>query len=211
MVVWGGVTGVIAKSVEMGGMALAAYRTTVGAVVLVTALLVTGRRVTWADVRTDVPGGVFLGLDLVFFFSAVKLYDGRQRHRDRRAAARVVILISAPLLKEKVAEVLRNMGARGPRGNSPGDFGRRGTAGVERRRRRPGRPHTAGVDGLLRRLPHGPRAHGRPRVLDDHRDRRLARGLAGRGLPAGRVVARLGVVVWILGLRVVPASAAISS
>ena len=72
MVAWG-VTGVIAKSVDMGGMALAAYRTTVGAVVLTAALLVTGRRVTWADVRAAAPGGVFLGLDLVFFFSAVKL------------------------------------------------------------------------------------------------------------------------------------------
>ena len=72
MVAWG-VTGVIAKSVDMGGMALAAYRTTVGAVVLITALLVTGRRITWADVRAAAPGGVFLGLDLVFFFSAVKL------------------------------------------------------------------------------------------------------------------------------------------
>ncbi len=103
MVAWG-VTGVIAKSVDMGGMALAAYRTTVGAVVLVTALLVTGRRFTWADVRTAAPGGVFLGLDLVFFFSAVKLTTVANATVIGALQPTLVILISAPLLKEKVAK-----------------------------------------------------------------------------------------------------------
>jgi drug/metabolite transporter (DMT)-like permease len=103
MLAWG-VTGVVAKSVDMGGMALAAYRTTVGAVVLIAAMLVTGRRVTWADVRTAAPGGVFLGLDLVFFFSAVKLTTVANATVIGALQPALVILISAPLLKEKVAK-----------------------------------------------------------------------------------------------------------
>ena len=103
MVAWG-VTGVIAKSVDMGGMALAAYRTTVGAVVLITALLVTGRRVRWADVRAAAPGGVFLGLDLVFFFSAVKLTTVANATVIGALQPALVILVSAPLLKERVAK-----------------------------------------------------------------------------------------------------------
>src|SRR5262249_39666843 len=72
MLAWG-VTGVIAKSVDMGGMALAAYRSAVGAVVLSIILYLTGGRLTWRKFRVGFLGGVFLGLDLVFFFSAVKL------------------------------------------------------------------------------------------------------------------------------------------
>src|SRR4029077_9227062 len=72
MVAWG-VTGVAAKAVDMGGMALAAYRSSVGAVALCSMLYLSGRRLTWAKFRMGIPGGVFLGLDLILFFSAVKL------------------------------------------------------------------------------------------------------------------------------------------
>src|SRR5947199_4988963 len=72
MVAWG-ITGVAAKSVDMGGMALAAYRSTVGAVALVTVLYATGRRLSWRKLRLGLAGGIFLGLDLTLFFSAVKL------------------------------------------------------------------------------------------------------------------------------------------
>src|SRR5215207_2847967 len=72
MLAWG-TTGVAAKAVDMGGMALAAYRSSVGAVALVSLVYLSGRRLTWAKFRMGIPGGVFLGLDLILFFSAVKL------------------------------------------------------------------------------------------------------------------------------------------
>jgi drug/metabolite transporter (DMT)-like permease len=103
MLAWG-VTGVIAKSVDMGGMALAAYRLTVGSVVLVAALVVTGRRLSWAYVRAGWLGGVFLGLDLVLFFSAVKLTTVANATVIGALQPALVILISGPLLKEKVAK-----------------------------------------------------------------------------------------------------------
>ena len=56
MLAWG-VTGVAAKAVDMGGMALAAYRSSVGAVALVSVVYLSGRRLTWAKVRVSSPAG----------------------------------------------------------------------------------------------------------------------------------------------------------
>jgi drug/metabolite transporter (DMT)-like permease len=102
MAAWG-VSGVIAKGVDMDGMALAAYRTTVGAVALVVILLATGRRLTRQGILVSIPGGVFLGLDLVLFFSAVKLTTVANATVIGALQPALVILISAPLLGERVA------------------------------------------------------------------------------------------------------------
>jgi drug/metabolite transporter (DMT)-like permease len=103
MMAWG-VTGVIAKSVDMGGMALAAYRSSVGAVVLLVILYATGERLTWRALKIGAVGGVFLGLDLVLFFSAVKLTTVANATVISALQPALVILISGPLLHEKVAK-----------------------------------------------------------------------------------------------------------
>jgi drug/metabolite transporter (DMT)-like permease len=102
MLAWG-VTGVAAKAVDMGGMALAAYRSSVGAVALVSIVYLTGRRLTWSKVRMGIPGGIFLGLDLILFFSAVKLTTVANATVIGALQPALVILISAPLLGERVA------------------------------------------------------------------------------------------------------------
>ncbi len=51
-----------------------------------------------------VPGGIFLGLDLVLFFSAVKLTTVANATVIGALQPALVILISAPLLKEPVAK-----------------------------------------------------------------------------------------------------------
>jgi drug/metabolite transporter (DMT)-like permease len=103
MLAWG-VTGVAAKAVDMGGMALAAYRSSVGAVFLVGALYLSGQRLTWARFRLGIPGGIFLGLDLILFFSAVKLTTVANATVIGALQPALVILISAPLLGERVAK-----------------------------------------------------------------------------------------------------------
>jgi drug/metabolite transporter (DMT)-like permease len=103
MVAWG-ISGVVAKSADMGGMALAAYRTTAAAIVLVTILLLRRGRLTWAMVRLGAPGGVFMGLDLVFFFTAVKLTTVANATVIGALQPALVILISRPLLHERVAK-----------------------------------------------------------------------------------------------------------
>jgi drug/metabolite transporter (DMT)-like permease len=102
MLAWG-TTGVAAKAVDMDGMALAAYRSSVGAVALVSLVYLSGRRLTWAKFRMGIPGGVFLGLDLILFFSAVKLTTVANATVIGALQPALVILISAPLLGEKVA------------------------------------------------------------------------------------------------------------
>jgi drug/metabolite transporter (DMT)-like permease len=102
MIAWG-TTGVAAKAVDMGGMALAAYRSSVGAVALVALLYLTGRRLTWAKFRVGIVGGNFLGLDLILFFSAVKLTTVANATVIGALQPALVILISAPLLGERVA------------------------------------------------------------------------------------------------------------
>jgi drug/metabolite transporter (DMT)-like permease len=101
MVAWG-VTGVAAKVVDLGGMALAAYRSSVGGVALVSMLYLSGRRLTWAKARLGIPGGIFLGLDLALFFSAVKLTTVANATVIGALQPALVILISAPLLGERV-------------------------------------------------------------------------------------------------------------
>lgn len=68
-----GASSVIAKHVDMGGLAIATYR--FGAYGVVVALLMAARRnaITWRVMRASMAGGVALGLDVAFFFSAIKL------------------------------------------------------------------------------------------------------------------------------------------
>lgn len=125
MVAWG-LSGVIAKGVDMDGMALAAYRTTVGALALVAILLATGRRLTWPGILVSVPGGVFLGLDLVMFFSAVKLTTVANATVIGALQPALVILISGPLLGEKVARAAAVWAAFGLAGSALVVFGAAG-------------------------------------------------------------------------------------
>lgn len=102
MLAWG-VSGVVAKSVDMGGMALAAYRTTVGAIVLLALLRASGRRLTWSALRTGAPGGVLFGLDIVLFFEAVRHTTVANATVIGALQPGLVVLISAPLLHEAVS------------------------------------------------------------------------------------------------------------
>jgi drug/metabolite transporter (DMT)-like permease len=120
---------VVAKSVDMDGMALAAYRSTTGAVVLFSLIVATGRRITWTDLRLGAPGGIFLGFDLVLFFSAVKLTTVANATVIGALQPALVILISAPLLKEKVAKGAATWAIVGLAGTALVIFGASGLPG----------------------------------------------------------------------------------
>lgn len=68
-----GASSVVAKHIDMGGLAIAAYR--FGSYGLVVALVMAMRRnrVGWRVMRASMAGGIALGLDVAFFFSAIKL------------------------------------------------------------------------------------------------------------------------------------------
>lgn len=68
-----GLSGVIAKGVDMSGIALGAYRFTMYAVFVGLFMAARGQRLTLRIMRLSMWGGLALGLDVALFFSAVKL------------------------------------------------------------------------------------------------------------------------------------------
>src|ERR1041385_8365984 len=63
---------VVIKLSSMAALTLAFYRLWIGAAVMLIVLHVARRRLTWADLRRALPAGVLFGLNLTFFFSAIK-------------------------------------------------------------------------------------------------------------------------------------------
>ncbi|MEM7323932.1 MAG: DMT family transporter [Actinomycetota bacterium] len=68
-----GASGVIAKAIDMGGLAVVAYRFWLSTVVFFFFLFLTGRLPSRETYRVALPGGIALAADVALFFSAVKL------------------------------------------------------------------------------------------------------------------------------------------
>ncbi len=64
---------VLAKAIDMGGMAIAVYRFTLFSLLMVLWLSSRGKRLSRHVLRHSMWGGIALGVDVAFFFSAVKL------------------------------------------------------------------------------------------------------------------------------------------
>lgn len=68
-----GLSGVVAKEIDMGGIAVGAYRFTTYAVIVGLFMAARGQRLNAHVMRASMLGGLALGIDVAFFFSAVKL------------------------------------------------------------------------------------------------------------------------------------------
>ncbi len=71
MVAWAA-SGVIAKGIDLPGMAVVLYRMLLYSAVVLIWLKAQGQRLPWSAVRLAAPGGLALGLDIILYFSAVK-------------------------------------------------------------------------------------------------------------------------------------------
>lgn len=71
-VAWGA-SGVIAKAIDMGGLAVVAYRFWLSTVAFLAFMALSGRLPSRASMWAALPGGVALAADVALFFSAVKL------------------------------------------------------------------------------------------------------------------------------------------
>ena len=69
---WGS-TGVVAKSIDLGGLVVVAYRFWTSTILFFAFLAITGRPMNVRKLRAAMPGGIGLAVDVGFFFSAVKL------------------------------------------------------------------------------------------------------------------------------------------
>jgi drug/metabolite transporter (DMT)-like permease len=72
VIAWG-TSGVVIKAIDMGGLAIGFWRFSLYAVVLIGWMVGRGKRVDRRVLLTSLPGGISLGFDVVFFFTAVKL------------------------------------------------------------------------------------------------------------------------------------------
>lgn len=70
--VWGS-SGVIAKHIPMGGIALSAYRFIAYAALIGAWRVARRQPLTWTAFRHSIPGGIMLALDVALFFTAIKL------------------------------------------------------------------------------------------------------------------------------------------
>jgi drug/metabolite transporter (DMT)-like permease len=124
MAAWG-LSGVLAKKTAMPGMAVAAYRLCLGAVVVLPILYASGRRLTWRTLRISLLGGVFLGLDIVFFFTAVK--ETTVANATIIGALQpVIVMLLAPITGERVARRAQAWAAVGVVGTALVIFGASG-------------------------------------------------------------------------------------
>ncbi len=65
-------SGVVAKNIDMGGVAIAAYRFLVYALVVGAVMAIRSKPISARALRIALPGGIALGADVAFFFSAIK-------------------------------------------------------------------------------------------------------------------------------------------
>ncbi len=69
---WAGGT-IITKSIDMGGLAVGVYRFWLFSALIVVWMASKGTPMRWSVLRDSALGGISLGLDIAFFFSAIKL------------------------------------------------------------------------------------------------------------------------------------------
>ncbi len=67
-----GLAGVIAKDIDMGGVAIGAYRFTIYGLVVAAVMSIRRTPLSRRVLRASLAGGLALGLDVAFFFSAIK-------------------------------------------------------------------------------------------------------------------------------------------
>jgi drug/metabolite transporter (DMT)-like permease len=97
-----GFAGVFANLAHAPGLVLTFYRTWLGAAVLIAAMAVLGRRMSWRLVWAATPGGLLLCGDMTMFFSAVKLTSVAVATVIGALQPVLVLLAAGPLIGERV-------------------------------------------------------------------------------------------------------------
>ncbi len=64
---------IITKAIDMGGLAVGVYRFWMFSVLILVWMAMRGTPFRWVVMRRSMPGGIALGTDIAFFFSAIKL------------------------------------------------------------------------------------------------------------------------------------------
>jgi drug/metabolite transporter (DMT)-like permease len=97
-----GLSGVFASLAFAPGLVLTFYRSWLGVGLLTAAMLLSGRRITWALLRASALGGILLGGDMALFFSSIKLTSVAVATVIGALQPALVILVARPVLGERV-------------------------------------------------------------------------------------------------------------
>jgi drug/metabolite transporter (DMT)-like permease len=96
------VMNVVVKITHLGALAFAFYRLWMGAAIMVVVLLVTGRRLTWHIVRRAALSGALFGLNLCFFFTALKRTSVADVLIVAALQPALTLLVAGPFFGERV-------------------------------------------------------------------------------------------------------------
>lgn len=99
-----GLSGVIAKDIDMNGIAVGAYRFTLYAVVVGLFMAARGQRLNARVIRRSMLGGLALGIDVAFFFSAVKMTTVANATVIGSMQPIVVAIVAWKLFGERIAK-----------------------------------------------------------------------------------------------------------
>ncbi|HXF37472.1 MAG TPA: DMT family transporter, partial [Actinomycetota bacterium] len=99
--IWG-VVNVLIKVSPLPALTFAANRLWMGTALLLLLGLLTGRRLTWPMVRTSAPGGALLGVEIAFWFSAVKHTTLADAAVISALQPALVLLAAGPLFGERI-------------------------------------------------------------------------------------------------------------
>ena len=97
-----GIAPVVVADTNLDGMAVAFYRLDLGAVLMVAILYSTGRRLSWRLLVGAIPGGIAFGLDILLFFTALKLTTVADATIISALQPALVFLVVGPMFGEQV-------------------------------------------------------------------------------------------------------------
>jgi drug/metabolite transporter (DMT)-like permease len=96
-----GLGGVLVKLMSIGGLSLAFYRLWFGFLLMLAIVVVARRLPTLADVRRAAPAGVLFGVNVAFFFTAVRLTTVANANLIGALQPAIVLMVAGPLFGEK--------------------------------------------------------------------------------------------------------------
>lgn len=97
-----GFGGVLVKLMSISGLSLAFYRLWFGFLLMLAIVVVARRLPTLDDLRRAAPAGMLFGINVVFFFTAVRLTTVANANLIGALQPAIVLMVAGPLFGEKV-------------------------------------------------------------------------------------------------------------
>jgi len=99
--IWG-FTNTLIKLSDLQPLTFAVHRLWLGSLILLAVLYATGRRLSWRTIRSSAPGGALLGIEICFFFSAIKHTSIADVAVISALQPAIVLIVAGPLFSERV-------------------------------------------------------------------------------------------------------------